>query len=398
MAGVYIVYASEDEQFVRRLYDALQSSGCEPTSDAAVLSGASWRQEIEKAILGSEKLIYVISPDSLASEVCISELEYALEVSKQIIPILRRSPTQRQMVPSAIAERNWISFDEDSQFDRSLDLLTTALVADRDWDQIHTRLLVRATEWDDSAHDSSFLLRGSELQAAEQWISEHTGHEGAPPTDLQREYIYASRRAQGRRQRQVTAFVFATLILALLTVSFGAIFARQEALQVRVLEEKLKAHPTVTVTVARQPRPGVTVTQRITASPQPAVTVTERVAASPRPNSTVTQFVAVASSGSGSDWTTGFAAIGTGIAGLGTAAAGYAAIVAARRKRDSVNARRTYHHPVPRRKESSHRSELACRGRSDTEGTRYQGARDEPCRPRRVGIGYARRLLPAARC
>jgi hypothetical protein len=69
MAGVYIVYASEDEQSVRRLYDAMQSSGYEPTWGAAVSPSVSWRQEIRKAILDSDKSIYVISPDSLASEV-----------------------------------------------------------------------------------------------------------------------------------------------------------------------------------------------------------------------------------------------------------------------------------------------------------------------------------------
>jgi len=333
---------------VRRLYDALQSSGCEPTWDAAVPPGASWRQEIQKAILGSDKFIYVISPDSLASEGCIRELEYALEVRKQIIPILRR-PAQQQMVPSAIAELNWIFFDEDSQFDRSLDLLTTALVTDLNWIEFHTRMLRRAMEWDNSGRDPSFLLRGSELRAAEEWIGEATGHEEAPPTAVQLNYIHASRRAERRQRRWAATLISFTLVFAVLTAVLGALAAHQAALQARALAERLKVRPTVTVTISGQPRPAVTVTERITASPQPAVTVTERVAASPRPNSIVTQFIPVASGGGGSDWTGGIAAVGTGIAGLGTAAAGYAAIATVRRKREPVKARQTHHRQVPRR-------------------------------------------------
>ena len=41
----------------------------------------------------------------------------------------------------------------------------------------------------------SFLLRGLDLRSAEQWLAQAAGHEKVPPTDLQAEYILASRKA-----------------------------------------------------------------------------------------------------------------------------------------------------------------------------------------------------------
>ena len=96
MPGVFIAYAREDEPFARRLHDALSSSGREPVWDqdhAAVPFSAPWRQEIREAIQNSDKFIYIISPESLVSEPCGNELAQALEFSKQVIPILRRMPS-----------------------------------------------------------------------------------------------------------------------------------------------------------------------------------------------------------------------------------------------------------------------------------------------------------------
>jgi hypothetical protein len=351
MAGVFICYAREDEQFVGRLYDALRSSGWEPNweHDATGAGGTSWREEINKAILSSDEFIYVISPESLAAALCNEELSYACSVGKQIVPILRRTPPERRAIPPAIAELNWVSFNEDAQFDHSLELLNSALATDLDWIHFHTRLLVAASEWDTSGRDVSFLLRGSQLRAAEAWLENAAGREKPRPTVLQREYISVSRRLERRRQRLVTTSITVTLCLALLTSILGAISVGQARLNERALVEQLKTRPTVTVTASTEAQPTVTATERVTALPQPAVTVTDRVTASSRPTPTVTQFIPVASGGSGSDWSGGIAAIGTCIAGIGTAAAGYAAIATAKRKREPTKARRTYSRRVPRR-------------------------------------------------
>jgi hypothetical protein len=48
---------------------------------------------------------------------------------------------------------------------------TDALYTDLDWKRTHTRLLVRAREWESKNRDDSFLLRGMDLQDALRWLA-----------------------------------------------------------------------------------------------------------------------------------------------------------------------------------------------------------------------------------
>ena len=235
MAGVFVSYAREDISFGQRLHDALLSSGREPAWDqdhVTVPFSAPWRQEIRTAIDNSDKFIFVISPSSLASEPCANELAHALEVHKQIIPILRRAPRAGQTVPEAVGELNWISFLEDADFDGSFGHLTSALDTDLAWVKSHTRLLTRSSEWLSAQRDRSQLLRGSELRAAEAWLADADSHAFSPPTALQREYIIASRRASDRSARLWRGALAAGLVVALVLAGI-AFVQRGQALQER---------------------------------------------------------------------------------------------------------------------------------------------------------------------
>jgi hypothetical protein len=67
---------------------------------------------------------------------------------------LRASPP---LLAEAVAERNWIFFDDDARFEASLAELIETLDTDLDWVKTHTRLLVRAGEWTDGSGDRSRL-------------------------------------------------------------------------------------------------------------------------------------------------------------------------------------------------------------------------------------------------
>jgi len=45
---------------------------------------------------------FVVSPESLASEFCLDELEHALAQGKPVVPLLRREP-ERRPVPDELA-------------------------------------------------------------------------------------------------------------------------------------------------------------------------------------------------------------------------------------------------------------------------------------------------------
>ena len=236
MAGVFISYAREDLRFVRRLHDALAAAGRDPAWDqdhAVVPFSAPYQSEIAAAIAGSEKFIFVISPDSLASGPCGAELSVAVESGKQVIPLLRRQPRDGQPIAEAVAERNWIFFDEDARFQASVGELIQTLDTDLDWVKQHTRLLVRAREWTDGG-DRSRLLRGRDLRAAEAWLTHGDAHPQAPPTSGQRAFIAASRRSADRTAWLQRAVLAVGLVIAVVLASF-AFIQRNQAIQQRNL-------------------------------------------------------------------------------------------------------------------------------------------------------------------
>ena len=116
------------------------------------------------------------------------------------------------MMPSPIPRCTYrLQLTPDFTFDDAAARLLAALTVDAEWVRTHTRLGLRAGEWDRRGRDSSFLLRGSDLREAERWLAEQAGKE-PPPTELQSRYVNASRRATSRRQR--LAFVAVLIALA----------------------------------------------------------------------------------------------------------------------------------------------------------------------------------------
>lgn len=94
-----------------------------------------------------------------------------------------------------------------------MDALVEAVDTDLDWVRTHTRLLVRASEWDREGRDASFTLRGADLTSFEDWAAQAPDKE-PKPTALQTEYLLVSRRTVTRRQRITFASVAAGLLIA----------------------------------------------------------------------------------------------------------------------------------------------------------------------------------------
>lgn len=213
MADAFICYSRTDRDFVRALHEALARydrhawvdwEGIPPTAD--------FLEQIYSAIESADNFVFVISPDSVASETCNRELAHAVKHNKRLRPIVCRE-VDDEAVPEPLSRLNWIR-REDDDFDRAFCLLIEAIETDLDWVRAHTRLLVRAIEWDRGGHDASFLLRGRDLEAAEKWSAE--GPDRDPrPTALQTQYIIASRESATRRQGLMLASAAVGLAVAI---------------------------------------------------------------------------------------------------------------------------------------------------------------------------------------
>jgi len=225
MPAVFLSYSRRDQDFVRRLHDALAARDYEVWVDwEGIPPSAEWLQEIRGGIDTADGVVYVISPDSVTSEVCTRELEHAVAQHKRIVPVVHREPEAGQ-VPAAAAALNWVFLRDEDDFDVGVQTLVTALETDLEHVRTHTRLGVSAGRWEASGRDRSQLLRGAELASAEAWLVS-AGDRPPQPTQLQAEYVLSSRQASTRRQRVIIGAVSLAFAVA---VVLGVIALAQRA-------------------------------------------------------------------------------------------------------------------------------------------------------------------------
>ncbi|HMG06101.1 MAG TPA: toll/interleukin-1 receptor domain-containing protein, partial [Chthoniobacterales bacterium] len=223
-------YSRKDREFVRRLEEALESRGRETWVDwQGIRPAEEFMQAIFPAIEGTDTFVFVISPDSVTSEICGRELAHAVTHNKRMIPVMARD-VDAKAVPEALAKLNWVFFcRENDSFEVGTDTLLNALDTDLDWVHAHTRLLTRAIEWEAKGKSNSFVLRGEDLRAAEQWLAQAGTEKERQPTALQTEYIIASRKASSKRQRITLGAVSFGLVLAIV-LAILAVLQREKAL------------------------------------------------------------------------------------------------------------------------------------------------------------------------
>jgi hypothetical protein len=94
--------------FVRRLTAALKARNREAWVDLEdIIPSARWMEESRTGIIEADAVVFVITPDAVASKVCRIEIDYATEASKRLVPVLARETPHRK-VPLALAELNWL--------------------------------------------------------------------------------------------------------------------------------------------------------------------------------------------------------------------------------------------------------------------------------------------------
>ena len=225
---VFISYSRKDKEFVRRLDEELKRRDREAWVDwEGIPPGDTWEKTIYGAIEATHTFIFVLTPDSIASEVCGKEIAHAAANNKRLVPIVHRD-VAADRVPKSLGELNWIFCRESDDFEEATDTLIRALDTDLKWVRAHTRLLTRAIEWDANGRNNSFVLRGEDLRSAERWLAEAGAQKERQPTALQTEYIIASRKAAARRQRITLGAVTFGLVVAIV-LAVVAFFAEAKA-------------------------------------------------------------------------------------------------------------------------------------------------------------------------
>ncbi|WP_027579783.1 TIR domain-containing protein [Bradyrhizobium sp. Ai1a-2] len=205
---VFISYSRHDAPFVEQLGAALRARGIDAWIDRREITPtADWLQRIVQGIVQSTFFIFVVSPRSVASEVCAVELRHAVELNKPLVPVILAEAA----VPDLLQAVQWCDFRDPAAFDAALTSLEAALRRDPEWLAIHGRLAAAATEWQARKRPWAALLHGGSITEAMQWLAAADGVRRRP-TELQRTYVHASRLFSAR-WKQVSGAVVAVLLV-----------------------------------------------------------------------------------------------------------------------------------------------------------------------------------------
>jgi CHASE2 domain-containing sensor protein len=238
---VFIAYSSADSEFVRKLNDGLQIQNKTTWFDQeSIASGEDFQQEIYKGIESSNNFLFIISPNSLKSPYCTSELEYAQKLNKRIVTVLYQKVDLADL-PPVLTKVHWIDFSKhDGDFFTNFGELTRTLDADPEYIRNHTRILLKAMEWDREAQDDSFLLRGKDLKASEEWLA-HSANKEPAPTELQIQYLRASQELPKRKIKRRTVLLTSIAVTALVfTVRW---FGLTQGVELAAYDQVLKLRP-----------------------------------------------------------------------------------------------------------------------------------------------------------
>jgi formylglycine-generating enzyme required for sulfatase activity len=217
-ARVFISYSRKDMAFADRLDEALKARGFEPLIDRAeIYAFEPWWERIQRLIGQADTVVFVLSPDAVASDVALKEVAHAASLNKRFAPIVCRR-VQDDAVPTQLRRLNFIFFDDPERFDASADQLAEALQTDIGWVRQHTEYGEAERRWSAAGRPSGLLLHSPTLEVAEYWIASRP--RGAPePTEEIRAYVAASRRgAQSaqRLRRIAQASIFTLLVVVII--------------------------------------------------------------------------------------------------------------------------------------------------------------------------------------
>src|SRR6266496_6328449 len=171
MSHIFVSYSRKDINFAGKIVQALADGDPDKKLDTwidwkSIPKGEDWEQEIYRGIEEADAFLFLISPDSVHSEMCTKEWAHALKNNKRIIPIVIRD-AELKTVPPAISKLNWIfcRYDIDKldstvdNFSGAIEEIRKTIQTDYRWLQYHTKLQLKALDWK-RRKDESRLLRG----------------------------------------------------------------------------------------------------------------------------------------------------------------------------------------------------------------------------------------------
>jgi WD40 repeat protein len=213
-ARIFISYSRKDISFADRLEEALKARGFEALIDRTeIYAFEDWWNRIQALISRADTVVFVLSPDAVASDVALKEVAHAVSLNKRFAPVVCRA-VDDNAVPEVLRRLNFIFFNEQERFEESADRLAEALRTDIGWVRQHTECGDAARHWSRAGRPAGLLLRSPTLEEAERWIASRP-HSAPLPTEETQRFVTESRRWATRRRNILTGSLAAGLIVAL---------------------------------------------------------------------------------------------------------------------------------------------------------------------------------------
>jgi hypothetical protein len=99
MSHIFISYSRKDIDFAQKIVDALAAQKLDTWIDwKSIPKGEDWEQEIYRGVEGANVLLFLISPESVRSNMCKKEIAHAVKNGKRILPVVVRD-AEHELIP-----------------------------------------------------------------------------------------------------------------------------------------------------------------------------------------------------------------------------------------------------------------------------------------------------------
>jgi formylglycine-generating enzyme required for sulfatase activity len=124
--NLFISYARVDKPYCKQIIDLLDMH--EVWYDQRLHIGQKWWDEIVRRMHWCDGMIYLMSPDSVASEYCRRELDIAINLNKHIFPVMIQRGTE---VPSILSHIQYADLSNGLDVSAVKTLLSAIFIAER---------------------------------------------------------------------------------------------------------------------------------------------------------------------------------------------------------------------------------------------------------------------------
>ncbi len=110
MEKVFISYDRASLDVVKALAEDLVAVGHKPWFDQELTGGQRWWDSILARIRECEIFVYALTSDSLESQACGRELDYAMQLGKPVLPVLLSDRVETAHLPGSVGQIQYVDY------------------------------------------------------------------------------------------------------------------------------------------------------------------------------------------------------------------------------------------------------------------------------------------------